>query len=328
MDPPVDDPAGATKDEVLDDGDLYDEAGQEDKKPVETQPDKSSAAADDDEYAKAFDSPPAEAEGREAEKADHVSEAPETTNAAAHDTSVPGSIALPAPSPHPVTQAAQSEAVNPEKTAAPSEPNGSDAHQTSGETGAHSQPAPATDEAPNIDAILAALKSGQPSASNIPVSQASDAAVVASALPDASSSLANAAADLPSKPPVPASAAGVSQVASSIHESQTTMNSPPLVGTAASFFAPGSAAAASSTFDPFANVSSSNQQPARYMASTAPDANANAPGNFSYVQDAANANANGEFQTLWDTYVADEQRYTTEQKWGSFPDGSRLFVGS
>jgi len=327
MDPSVDDQAdAATKDEVLDD--LYDDAGQ-DEKAIETQPDKSSAATDDDEYAKAFDSPPTEAEGQEeAEKVEHVSQAPETTpNAAAPDTSIPDSIALPATSPHSLTEATQGGSIPPENSGVLSEPNGSGTQHISGDSGAHSQSAPASDETPNITAILAALKSGQPSA--VQVSQPSDSVAggfPAAGVPGVSdnlAALAHPAADLPSKPPVPATSNLVSQEAIPANVSQSVMNSPPVIGTAASFLPPNYVASAPATSDSFAHVSLPNQQlSASYLSPTA------AAGNFYYVSSIANTSANGDYQTQWDTYAADEQRYTAEQKWSSFPEGARLFVGS
>ena len=35
----------------------------------------------------------------------------------------------------------------------------------------------------------------------------------------------------------------------------------------------------------------------------------------------------GEYQSKWDAYQADEKRYTVEQKWDRFPEGSRVFIG-
>lgn len=34
-----------------------------------------------------------------------------------------------------------------------------------------------------------------------------------------------------------------------------------------------------------------------------------------------------DYQSKWDAYQADEKRYTIEQKWDRFPEGSRVFVG-
>lgn len=35
----------------------------------------------------------------------------------------------------------------------------------------------------------------------------------------------------------------------------------------------------------------------------------------------------GDHQSKWDAYQADEKRYTLEQKWDRFPEGSRVFIG-
>lgn len=35
----------------------------------------------------------------------------------------------------------------------------------------------------------------------------------------------------------------------------------------------------------------------------------------------------GDYQSKWDAYQADEKRYTLEQKWDRFPEGSRVFIG-